>query len=106
MVRQGTTLQHGMVGPPSEAAVHCCPKSAHTPPLPLLELVELAPVEPVELALVELLLPLPPGPASEGGSHGPQTPEVLPVGAMQVSPGQQSALTVHLPQAGTQLPPW
>jgi hypothetical protein len=98
--------------------VHSCPKSEQPPPLLPLELelvevepelvepepVELEPVEPVELEPVELL-PLPSGPASEGGTQGPQTPEALPAGARQVSPGQQSALTVHLPQDGTQLPP-
>jgi hypothetical protein len=35
--------------------------------------------------------------------HGPQTPCVAPTGAMQLSPGQQSALIVQPPQAGTQL---
>jgi hypothetical protein len=39
--------------------------------------------------------------------HGPHTPSALPTDRMHVSPGQQSALTVHLPQFGTQEPwPW
>jgi hypothetical protein len=55
------------------------------------------------LELLELLEPS--GPASWGGLHGPQTPEALPIGTTQVSPGQQSALTVHLPHFGTHVPP-
>jgi hypothetical protein len=127
MVRQGTSLQQEMDGPPSgSSAVHSCPKSAHPPPPLVLELaepvevVELELAEPVEpelpepvepelvvpeLVVPELLLALPSGPASEGGTQGPHTPEALPVASRQVSPGQQSALTVHLPQFGTQLPP-
>jgi hypothetical protein len=60
----------------------------------------------VELLVVPLLLvapllvePLLLVPAS--GRQGPQTPMALPTGVMQVSPGQQSALMVHLPQVGT-----
>jgi hypothetical protein len=64
--------------------------------MPLL-LVELLVVEPVELLPVELLLEPP---------QGPQTPSALPGARMQLVPGQQSALTVHLPQLGTQGPPW
>ena len=61
--------------------------------MPLL-LVELDPVmDPVELDPV-----VPP--------QGPQTPSALPGGRMQLVPGQQSAFTVHLPQACTQVPPW
>ena len=41
-------------------------------------------------------------PPSGGEMHGPQVPAVLPIATMQVSPGQQSALTVHWPQVGTQ----
>jgi hypothetical protein len=41
-----------------------------------------------------------PGPAS-GWLHGLHTPRVLPFGATQLSPGQQSASTVHAPQPGT-----
>lgn len=35
------------------------------------------------------------------GSHGPQTPDVLPGAITQLVPGQQSAFTVHAPQAAT-----
>jgi hypothetical protein len=35
------------------------------------------------------------------GLHGPQTPMVLPFGMSHVSPGQQSAFTVHAPHACT-----
>ena len=60
--------------------------------LPVLVLVPLLPVLP--------LLLLPP--------HGPlQTPDVLPTASSHVSPGQQSALVLHAPQAGTHVPePW
>jgi hypothetical protein len=52
------------------------------------------------LVLVELLVePLLLVPAS--GRQGPQVPMALPVAVMQVSPEQQSALMVHLPQVGT-----
>ena len=42
-----------------------------------------------------------PGPPSGGGLHGPQVPCVLPFGATQASPTQQSASIVHGPQEGT-----
>jgi hypothetical protein len=58
---------------------------------------ELLVLEPV---LVEELLV----PPSGGGTHGPHTPSALPTATMHVSPGQQSALTVHLPQFCTQPP--
>jgi hypothetical protein len=38
--------------------------------------------------------------------QGPHVPSALPTGMMHVSPGQQSALTVHFPQFGTHEPPW
>jgi hypothetical protein len=41
------------------------------------------------------------GPPSGGGLQGPQVPCALPTGTMQVSPGQQSAFTVHGPHVGT-----
>jgi hypothetical protein len=62
--------------------------------MPLL-LVELELVmEPVEVLELELLVP----------PHGPQMPIALPGMVMQLVPGQQSALTVHLPQSATH--PW
>jgi hypothetical protein len=65
---------------------------------PLLELaVPLLELPLLELAVPLLLLELP---------HGPHTPSALPIGTMQVSPGQQSPLMLHLPQLGTQVPPW
>jgi hypothetical protein len=57
--------------------------------------LELAVVVELELAVVvleELELDV---------LQGPHSPSALPTGTMQVSPGQQSALTVHLPQLGT-----
>jgi hypothetical protein len=58
----------------------------------------------LDVVVPELLeLPVPP---SGGGTQGPHTPSALPTGTMHDPPGQQSALTVHLPQTGTQLPPW
>jgi hypothetical protein len=38
--------------------------------------------------------------------QGPHVPSALPTAMTQVSPGQQSALTEHFPQLGTQEPPW
>ena len=38
------------------------------------------------------------------GLHGPQMPDELPTGMSQVSPAQQSALLVHVPQVGTHDP--
>ena len=64
----------------------------------LLLLVELEPVMDPVLDPVELELVVPP--------QGPQTPSALPGWRMQLVPGQQSALVVHLPQSGTQVPPW
>jgi len=91
-VLHGTPLQHW------ELVVHVCPYDAQG--VPLLEvldpvLVDPVLVDPVLLVVEPLLELLPP--------HGPQTPVVLPTGAMQDSPGQQSALVLHLPHAGTQL---
>jgi hypothetical protein len=56
---------------------------------------------PLLLELVPLSGPLS-VPPSGGGLQGPQMPCVLPIGTTQLSPGQQSALTVHGPHAGTQ----
>jgi hypothetical protein len=83
-----------------EVVEHCWPYRPHT--MPLLELLELlvAPEldEVVAPELDELpLLEVP---------QGPHVPSALPTGTMHVSPGQQSALTVHLPQFGTHEPPW
>jgi hypothetical protein len=65
--------------------------------------LELDPVD-VDVVVVELLeLVVPP---SGGGRQGPHTPSALPTGTMQAPPGQQSALTVHLPHNGTHVPPW
>jgi hypothetical protein len=76
-------------------------------PLLLLEPVPVDPLllepVPVDPLLLEPVLV----PPSEAGMHGPQTPSALPGVSMQVSPGQQSALMVHLPHVGTQKPgPW
>jgi hypothetical protein len=68
--------------------------------VPLLEVA--VPLLEVAVPLLEVAVPLlelPPG-------HGPHTPSALPTATLQVSPGQQSALTLHLPQVGTQVPPW
>jgi hypothetical protein len=77
-----------------EVVLQLWPYSPHAGP-PLLEPVELlvVPLLVVPLLVVpllELLL-----------VHGPQTPSVLPGSMMQLEPGQQSALTVHLPQVCT-----
>jgi hypothetical protein len=42
-------------------------------------------------------------PLDEPLPHGPHLPMVLPVGVMQVAPGQQSALVVHAPPQLTQV---
>ena len=45
------------------------------------------------------------GQVKAASAHGRLTATILtllPIATMQVSPGQQSALTVHLPQVGTQ----
>jgi hypothetical protein len=57
-------------------------------------------VELLVVPLLVLLLLLVPA----SGRQGPQVPMALPTGVMQVSPGQQSALMVHLPQVGTHGP--
>jgi len=59
----------------------------------------------LELVLLVLLV-LASVPPSGGGLQGPQVPMVLPTATMQVSPTQQSALVVQVPQFGTQGPPW
>jgi hypothetical protein len=41
--------------------------------------------------------------SGEHEKHGPQTPEALPSETMQLSPAQQSALVVQVPQAPSQL---
>ena len=61
--------------------------------LPLLLPPLLEPLVPLSGVVPPLLLLLPPPP------HGPHTPWVLPAGAMQDVPTQQSALLVHLPHA-------
>jgi hypothetical protein len=70
--------------------------------VPLLEVV----VPLLEVVVVPLLLPPLSGPPSGACRQGPQTPSALPTATLQVSPGQQSALVLHLPQLGTQAPPW
>jgi hypothetical protein len=66
--------------------------------------LELEPVleDVVVPELLELVVPASGG----GGRQGPHTPSALPTGTRHEEPGQQSALTVHLPQTGTQEPPW
>ena len=102
-------LLHGTPLQQSEACMHCWPTRPHTVPLLLLALVEvdvlLEVLVLVELLVVELLLEAS-GPPSGGGMQGPQVPMALPTGTTQVSPTQQSALTVHAPQVGTHEPPW
>jgi hypothetical protein len=44
-------------------------------------------------------------PPSEGGTTVPHVPTVLPCGTMHELPGQQSAVTVQLPDVGTQILP-
>ncbi len=56
-------------------------------------------VVPLPLVLLEVVVP-----PSGGGTQGPQVPSVLPTGSMHVSPAQQSASLVHLPQRGTHEP--
>jgi hypothetical protein len=59
----------------------------------------------LEVVVVPLLLPPLSGPPSGADPQGPQTPLALPGATMQLSPGQQSPLMLHLPQLGTQAPP-
>lgn len=63
-------------------------------------LLEVAVPELLEVVAPELLVEL------EDPPQGPQTPSALPMGTMHEVPPQQSALLVHLPQAGTHVPVW
>src|SRR5262249_44315085 len=77
----GTPLQQ------SPSAEHCCPNAAHGVPE--------SPASPASPAST---------PPSGSGPQGPQTPCVLPGGTSHISPGQQSAVMVHVPHFGTH--PW
>ncbi len=106
---QGTPLQQ------SAFVVHACPYKEHVPPASLPVAAESATLPESSMTLESpgappSIVPASPLPASAtppsgAGLQGPHMPEALPCATTQVSPRQQSALIVHLPQVGTQLPP-